>query len=301
MIQSDEILTNFNTNSASFENLYSSHDSKCDYAKRPFRTFDANAKEKDYESGFHYYGSRYYSSELSIWNSTDPMADKYPSLTPYNYCANNPVKLIDPNGEEIWINGEASDKAVEQLQNKMQNLQISRADNGKIFVSGDAKTKQEKEFIKAINNSNIVVKVEALNQEKCKTDVGDAFLGNKLNKDKSIVIANHYVNPDKLATNDTFVGDDVSGALLLHGIMESYYGGELSLQRGVEAQQAIKGKINPIYEEAHRKSNEKIYCGEIQTYFELKTVPKPKNIIPGKLQQLTIEKIPIEKGKKSCD
>ncbi len=66
-----------------------------------FSWFVFNAKEKDYESGFHYYGSRYYSSELSIWNSTDPMADKYPSLTPYNYCANNPVKLIDPNGEEI--------------------------------------------------------------------------------------------------------------------------------------------------------------------------------------------------------
>ena len=60
-----------------------------------------NAKEKDYETGFHYYGSRYYSSEISTWLSTDPMADKYPSLTPYNYCANNPVKLIDPNGEEI--------------------------------------------------------------------------------------------------------------------------------------------------------------------------------------------------------
>ena len=40
-----------------------------------------NAKEKDYESGFHYYGSRYYSSELSIWNSTDPMADNYPLHT----------------------------------------------------------------------------------------------------------------------------------------------------------------------------------------------------------------------------
>ena len=63
--------------------------------------YSFNAKEKDYETGFHYYGSRYYSSELSIWNSTDPMADKYPSLTPYNYCANNPVKLIDPNGEEF--------------------------------------------------------------------------------------------------------------------------------------------------------------------------------------------------------
>ncbi len=63
--------------------------------------YSYNGKEKDYESGFHYYGSRYYSSEISTWLSTDPMADKYPSLTPYNYCANNPVKLIDPNGEEI--------------------------------------------------------------------------------------------------------------------------------------------------------------------------------------------------------
>ena len=65
--------------------------------------YSFNAKEKDYESGLHYYGSRYYSSELSIWNSTDPMADKYPSITPYNYCANNPVKLIDPNGDTITI------------------------------------------------------------------------------------------------------------------------------------------------------------------------------------------------------
>ncbi len=29
------------------------------------------------------------------------MSGKYPSLSPYVYCANNPVKLVDPNGEEI--------------------------------------------------------------------------------------------------------------------------------------------------------------------------------------------------------
>ena len=29
------------------------------------------------------------------------MASKYPSLSPYVYCADNPVKLVDPNGEEI--------------------------------------------------------------------------------------------------------------------------------------------------------------------------------------------------------
>ena len=60
-----------------------------------------SAKEKDSETGLSYFGSRYYSSDLSIWLSVDPMAAKYPSLSPYVYCANNPVKLVDPNGEEI--------------------------------------------------------------------------------------------------------------------------------------------------------------------------------------------------------
>ena len=58
------------------------------------------SKERDAETGLSYFGSRYYSSDLSIWLSVDPMVDKYPSLSPYVYCANNPVKLVDPNGEE---------------------------------------------------------------------------------------------------------------------------------------------------------------------------------------------------------
>ena len=61
-----------------------------------------SAKEKDMETGYSYFGSRYYSSDLSIWLSVDPMSDKYPSLSPYVYCADNPVKLVDPNGEEVW-------------------------------------------------------------------------------------------------------------------------------------------------------------------------------------------------------
>ncbi len=63
-----------------------------------------NGKEKDYESGFHYYGARYYWSELLTgWLSVDPMADKYPGISPYAYCAWNPVKLIDPNGMDTLV------------------------------------------------------------------------------------------------------------------------------------------------------------------------------------------------------
>lgn len=57
-------------------------------------------KEKDEESGYHYFGARYYDSEaLTGLLSVDPMADKYTSMSPYIYCAGNPVKLVDPDGE----------------------------------------------------------------------------------------------------------------------------------------------------------------------------------------------------------
>jgi hypothetical protein len=56
------------------------------------------------ETGYGYFGARYYDSGLSIWLSVDPMSDKYPSMSPYNYCANNPVILVDPDGREVEYN-----------------------------------------------------------------------------------------------------------------------------------------------------------------------------------------------------
>jgi len=60
-------------------------------------------KERDSETGLSYFGARYYDSDLMTgWLSVDPMADKYPSLSPYAYCGWNPVKLVDPDGRDIW-------------------------------------------------------------------------------------------------------------------------------------------------------------------------------------------------------
>ena len=58
------------------------------------------------ETGFDYFGARYYDSDISIWLSVVPiaigtLADKYPSMSPYMYCAGNPVMLVDPDGKEF--------------------------------------------------------------------------------------------------------------------------------------------------------------------------------------------------------
>ena len=38
---------------------------------------------------------------MTGWLSVDPMADKYPNISPYAYCAWNPVKLVDPDGRDF--------------------------------------------------------------------------------------------------------------------------------------------------------------------------------------------------------
>ena len=56
------------------------------------------------ETGFSYFGARYYDSDLMTgWLSVDPLADKYPSLSPYAYCALNPIRVVDPNGDSCAI------------------------------------------------------------------------------------------------------------------------------------------------------------------------------------------------------
>ena len=65
---------------------------------------NSTGKEKDTETGYGYFGARYMDHELmTMWLSVDPLADKYPSISPYAYCAWNPVKLVDPDGREIDI------------------------------------------------------------------------------------------------------------------------------------------------------------------------------------------------------
>jgi len=64
-----------------------------------------NGKELQDELSLNWldYGARMYDPSIARWMVSDPLAEKYSSLTNYAYVANNPVKLIDPNGKEIWI------------------------------------------------------------------------------------------------------------------------------------------------------------------------------------------------------
>ena len=112
-------------------------------------TFTFSAKEKDSETGLSYFGSRYYSSDLSIWLSVDPMSDKYPSLSPYVYCADNPVRLVDPEGEDIWEIDENGKLTWKEHNTEIDVLYATKTKQSKDFPVGTIREMiEDKGFVK---------------------------------------------------------------------------------------------------------------------------------------------------------
>ena len=76
---------------------------------------------------------------VQVWLSVDPMSDKYPSVSPYAYCGNNPIRITDPNGMEWEIDGicytpgsnapEGAAQSTKDKWNTMNNIYSTK--NGK--------------------------------------------------------------------------------------------------------------------------------------------------------------------------
>ncbi|MCT4602050.1 MAG: hypothetical protein N4A59_03965, partial [Marinifilum sp.] len=94
-----------------------------------------NGKELQDETEWYDYGARMYDASLGRWHCIDPQAERYSSMSPYNYVANNPMLLIDPNGEEIWIYYKDKDGN----EQKMQYTAGMEYDGGNEFVTASVK------------------------------------------------------------------------------------------------------------------------------------------------------------------
>jgi RHS repeat-associated protein len=79
-----------------------------------------NGKEKDnelYGEGNAYdFGARINDPRLGRWLSLDPLAAKYPSMSPYCSMGNNPIVMVDPDGREITPANERSRVAYQALK-----------------------------------------------------------------------------------------------------------------------------------------------------------------------------------------
>jgi RHS repeat-associated protein len=119
-----------------------------------------NGKELDEESGMYYYEARYYNPPTFI--SRDPLFEMYPTISPYAYCNNNPVKYIDPDGRKIVPTNEGGNIAIkiflstfsEKTLNKAFGLSVGRRNGGIIYSSDHSNFRLSKqEFTKALGRN----------------------------------------------------------------------------------------------------------------------------------------------------
>ena len=63
-----------------------------------------NGKDLDRMHGLDWYdhGARHNDAAIGRWHVVDPLCEKYYDVSPYAYCAGDPVNAIDPDGKSIW-------------------------------------------------------------------------------------------------------------------------------------------------------------------------------------------------------
>ena len=112
--------------------------------------------------------ARWYDPVLGRWMATDPLQEKYSYVSPYCYVISNPIKFIDPEGNE-WEDPDQAEKLKAKIDNKITSIQKSILAQKARLESKCAKgkdfSKQEREI------ADFESRISKLNQSKYDIDL----------------------------------------------------------------------------------------------------------------------------------
>ena len=193
--------------------------------------------------------------------SIDPMAEKFYHLSPYAYCAGDPVNLVDPDGRKIKITGKLYQEALNGLQ-CISGLELDLDKDNYLFIKNDLDNTGKYDNIesellaKIINDNSICVNLRTLNTQEIEQDINDyvlggSFNGNLYDKNSNVVYTLQTVDP--IILNNISSVYSKPGADLLHEVSESYEGALIAKE---ESRSINNSKEDSFY---YKKAHERAY------------------------------------------
>ena len=172
---------------------------------------------------------------MTMWLSVDPMADKYPSVSPYAYCAWNPVKLVDPDGRELWKPEILEDGTVNYVAEKGDNVKtlqqqynLSEDVTQKLYATM-INGKISGESVKNITGNEVLkLQVNGSSDSKFLYHLGFALMYNREKQECGSIELNDFFSemPQELGANSHWGTpkylDDVGNAII-GGKTEIFY------------------------------------------------------------------------------
>ena len=182
-------------------------------------------KERDNETGYDYFGARYYDARIGRWGQIEPMFNKYISFSTYQYSLLNPMILIDADGKDIYLKeNQAKDVYNIIKQNSSFDIQYDES-TGKlttILKSNEGLSGADKLLFDAITNPDFIINMICDDVSKRTNEYGNVIPigrwgGHKDNIATQYIYTNDIKQASKLQIRTEY-------GSVIHELLEAYIG-----------------------------------------------------------------------------